>query len=343
VTVERYENAAASLVQYTGLPLRTLSHPQLDATLAEYMEHLYLEGETAAVARYTLYGVSFVLDLVTRDHQVFPLSKKMLKGFMRKAPEPSRDPPPYQLAWLAADFFVRSYRGRLGALAAAATLIAADGYLRPSEALGLRKEDFFCSGRGAQQEWSVVVAPLTRAVPAKNKQFDDGYIAGGHDRTYVKSLLKLLVPSAPLGEKIFAPLSLPHWEKMYREFSKEEGVRMTPHGLRHTGPSHDFHAHNVPLHSLQMRGRWLCIESCRRYAKPARLLRGVAALSRGQLLRAAKCEEELIKTLHVLLGRTIDKVGVTECGTKPLKRPLMCTKSCAPDPRQLRRQRRPAK
>ncbi len=342
MTADRYESAAARLVKYYGKPLRSVSHGQLDAILAEYMEHLYLQGETAAVARYALYGVSFVMDLVTRDHQVFPLSKKTLKGFMRKAPEPSRDPPPYQLAWLAADFFVRSYRGRLGALAAAATLIAADGYLRPSEALGLRKEDFFCSGRGTQQEWSVVVAPLTRALPAKNKQFDDGFIAGAHDRTYVKSLLKLLVPSTSLGEKVFAPLSLPHWEKMFRAFSKEEGVRMTPHGLRHTGPSHDFHAHKTPLHSLQMRGRWLCIESCRRYAKPARLLRGVAALSKGQLLRAATCEKELVKTLHVVLGRTIDKVGVTECWTKPLKRLCDVQKSSAPESRRQRLRRRPA-
>ena len=72
---------------------------------------------------------------------------------------------------------------------------------------------------------------------------------------------------------------------------------MTPHGLRHTGPSYDFATHKSPLHDLQLRGRWLAIESCRRYAKPARLLQGVAVLSKKQRDRAAKAAEELVPEL----------------------------------------------
>ncbi len=49
------------------------------------------------MARCALYGVGFVLDLVTRDVQTVPLAKKSLKGFSRKAPKPSCDPP-YELA-----------------------------------------------------------------------------------------------------------------------------------------------------------------------------------------------------------------------------------------------------
>ncbi len=79
-------------------------------------------------------GVGFALDLVSRDAQTFPLAKKSLKGFTRKAPEPSRDPPPYKLVWL-----LGTLKGRRGMQAAAAlTLLAADAYLRPSEALALR-------------------------------------------------------------------------------------------------------------------------------------------------------------------------------------------------------------
>ena len=150
--------------------MNTFRHAHLDKLMAEYMEHVFMQGETPAIARYAMFGTAFELDLVTRDVQVFPLAKKTLKGFMKMALEPSRDPPPYEVAWLAANYFAKSVDGRQGLLAAVATLVAADGYFRPSKSLGLRTQDFSRSGRGPTTQWSVVVAPLTRAVPAKNKR-----------------------------------------------------------------------------------------------------------------------------------------------------------------------------
>ena len=126
--------------------MNTFKHAHLDSSMAEYMEQVFMQGETPAIARYAMFGTAFELDLVTRDVQVFPLAKKTLKGFMKKAPEPSRDPPPYEVAWWAANYFAKSLAGRQGLLAAVATLVAADGYLRPLQALGLRTQDFYRSG-----------------------------------------------------------------------------------------------------------------------------------------------------------------------------------------------------
>jgi integrase len=322
VTRLRYKAAAEVVESHLGAPLATFKHCYLDKLMAEYMEHVFLQGETPAIARYAMFGTAFELDLVTRDPQVFPLAKKTLKGFMKKAPEPSRDPPPYEVAWLAASYFAKSVGGRQGLLAAAATLVAADGYLRPSEALGLRKEDFYRSGEGRATQWSVVVAPLSRAVPAKNKQFDDGYVVGAHDRQYVRDLVEALVTTSSCNEKVFSPLELPLWEKMFRDFSKAEGLKVTPHGLRHTGPSHDFHVHKEPLHGLQLRGRWLAIESCRRYTKPARLLRATSALTNSQLEKADVSARTLVAyLLDGLGGRPAD--GVSEYRKRPLKRRLI--------------------
>ncbi len=62
--------------------------------------------------------------------------------------------------------------------AAACLLLAADGYLRPSEASSLREEDFYRGMKNGKVHWPVVVAPLLRDKPVKNRQFDDGYTVG---------------------------------------------------------------------------------------------------------------------------------------------------------------------
>ncbi len=74
-----------------------------------------------------------------------------------------------------------------------ATLVAADGYFRPSETLALQRQDFYHSSRG-RTPCSVVVA---REVPAKNKQFDDGFAVSGHDRQCVRELVTALKEHVP--------------------------------------------------------------------------------------------------------------------------------------------------
>ena len=319
ITQARYEESARNFEKFVGRELRTLSAQELDPLMVQFMEQLFLAGETTSVARYALYGVAWVCDLITRDIQIFPLAKKTLKGFSRKAPEPSRDPPPLELTWLAADFFERTVGSDESLLAAVATLLAVDGYLRPSEVLALRTQDFFKSGRGRTLKWSVVVAPLSRGVPAKNRQFDDGFVAGAYDRHHVAELISALVSRAPLNTRVLAPLTLPRWEQLCRDFNRSEGARLCPHGLRHTGPSHDFAVHKAGLHDIQLRGRWLATQSCRRYTKPACLHRGLARLSRDQLERAAKAAKEVVpRLLSRLRSRHLD--GMSECRRRPLKR-----------------------
>ena len=55
----------------------------------------------------------------------------------------------------------------------------------------------------------------------------------------------------------------------------------------------DFYFHDVPVAALQWRGRWLAMESCRRYSKPAKMLRSLAALSEEQLRRARAAAYEV--------------------------------------------------
>eukprot|EP00972_Heterocapsa_arctica_P050541 7432125-Heterocapsa_arctica.AAC.1 len=65
-------------------------------------------------------------------------------------------------------------------------------------------------------------------------------------------------------------------------------LRLDPHSVRHVGPSIDSYEKRLSPPEVQARGRWRCVESCRRYSKPAALLRQVAKLSRQQLNEARR-------------------------------------------------------
>ena len=310
ITQQRSQQAARAFEVEQGRELKTMTAAELDTAMAVYLETLYLRGETVVVARYALFGTMHVLDMVSRNPSVMPLAKKSLKGYSRKAPEESRDPPCEEMVWLAAEFMLRSLPGTMGGQAALLTLTAFDGYLRPTEALKLQTEDFFIAEQKKETHVSVVIAPSTRGEPAKNRQFDDGYSLGAHGRDVLVELIVKVVAGRQGGERVFDTLSLPALEKSFREFSKTEAVKMTPHSLRHAGPSHDHYFSKVTLQDIQLRGRWQSLDSCRRYAKPSRMLRQLAALSPAQRLRAAAAVVEIPSQILLRLGLPI--IGVLD-------------------------------
>ena len=87
LTQSRYLAAfTAFLILTVGKLSETANAASTDAWLVEYIEFLYLGGESPAAARYALYGTCFQKDLNSRDPGVLPLSKKTLKAFVKKAP-----------------------------------------------------------------------------------------------------------------------------------------------------------------------------------------------------------------------------------------------------------------
>ena len=78
-------------------------------------------------------------------------------------------------------------------------------------------------------------------------------------------------------------------------------VAITPHGMRHCGPSHDLYAHAADLTTAQARGRWRSMNSVRRYAKHATLLRQVSTLNAEQLVNAAKLSVSLPQVVLKML------------------------------------------
>lgn len=91
MTRRRYAEAARRLTLFGGKPLDKLSMSSLDQLMVRYMEFPFRSGEAVGEARYVLLGVVFELDLVARSAETLPLAQRTLKGFARRAPEPSRD------------------------------------------------------------------------------------------------------------------------------------------------------------------------------------------------------------------------------------------------------------
>jgi len=294
VTRQRYEDAAAGFAAFAEQRLPDLSLKELDAKMTAYMEQLFLSGEAAVVARYAFHGVCFALQLNTRDQQVMPKSRRALKGYSKKAPEHARDPPPLELVFLLVDYLLMVVRGFLGAVAAALVLVATDCYLRPSEAVGLQCGDVFSRVVEGRRRWSITVAPICRETPAKNLQFDDGVLVGGPGREKWGAVLDVLLAKRPANAQVFEGINLPLLERLFRDFSRAENLKVIPHGLRHCGASHDAF-HDVSLVQVQQRGRWLCLESCRRYSKPSKLLRALSRMNYDQLERAKRLKGQLLQ------------------------------------------------
>ena len=273
--------------------------------LDKFLEALYLGGEGLAAARYALYGTAFVLELVTRSPLVLPLSKAALKGFKTLCPESTRDPPPWEAIFLLAMSLVTGKLVRVNVLVAILVLLAFDCYLRPSEALNLRKQDVTAPRSGTRNcSWSLVIAPQGGA-PAKNRQFDAGVVVGGSGRDFVAIVLEALYLRTAAGSLLFEGVSLSVLESVFRSRRAALGfndLTLVPHGLRHAGPSHDFHYNQVGLPALQARGRWLSADSVRRYAKPAMLLRQLAKVSAADLDRfnrfsSGQLSEKIVSSL----------------------------------------------
>ena len=274
-----------------------------DQLLCNYIEALFLAGEHVNAARYALYGVVFCLDFPRRSAEVMPLAKQTLRGFAKRAPERSRDPPCMEMLWLLVDFLLREPLDRVRVLCACFAVLCMDCYLRPSEALAVTALTVTAPrGKASLQRWAITVAPATGLQPAKNQQFDAGVVVGAHGRGWVVRILELLHRAALPDRLLFEGLCLASVEALFREASVHLGFGLVPHGLRHLGPSHDRVVHGAAIDDVQARGRWLCVESCRHYSKPAAILRSVRKLTADQLRRAAALEREIPARLETALG-----------------------------------------
>ena len=215
----------------------------------------------------------------------------------------ARDPCPWSALALVVEQLVKE--GDDGVAAARASVLMQDGYFRPSEVLNNRRADVAdVSKRGPI---AVTVTPAQpRDVsergrpmpPAKTGKYDDTVLL--HDavslaagRTKMRKLMDTLLADAgsPGSSKLFPGLTLAKFERLFASAADAAGLgelRLTPHMLRHGGPSEDVLGRHRTLPEVQERGRWEAKASVKNYAKGGRVLRQLRKLSDAQRRRGAQ-------------------------------------------------------
>ena len=270
-----------------------------DCALDKYFEWRYAEGDLPWVGRDAMYGLAWTRDWVIRAPDFLPLAKKSLKGWSRLSPSMSRDPVPSEalvvLCLRLLDF------GKIGGRAALLLLIAFDCYLRPSEALSLTTGCISAPSSKKYNHWVITVAPLRdeSSRPAKNKEFDQSVILAQFDRAWLTPLFAKLHATTLPGASLFAPLTLGKLEELCRKAARVGPfpINFFPHMVRHGGLSSDLYYKLIDLKGVRVRGRWCCMDSVRRYAKSATLLRQVKQLPGDVIKDGGRLEGNLRRRL----------------------------------------------
>jgi hypothetical protein len=299
-----YCQAATELEHFAALRGFDLNDQRRrDITVTRYLNNLFFGGEGAYAARTALYGFAYHRALNLRDPCELPLSRASLRGYGQAAPERQRDPMPWEACCLIAAWLAR--RAWPGDLAAArAFVVEFDGYLRPSETLGIRAIDITVLRHRASLPYgkvSVTLAPFRHddgdpvAPTTKSGDYDDTVLFGDPasctaQRAFVAGVLMRAKAEAPALGRVF-PLRLFDLELKFKQAVtalKLNRLQCTPHCLRHGGPSTDFALGYRSLADIQRRGRWHAQASVKRYEKAGRLNKQVALLTADQLRQARR-------------------------------------------------------
>ena len=302
-----YTEAACRLQRWCHEHRRSLASDQIDSSLEAFFEHLYLSGETAYEARMTLYGVAWEHKMITRDINVLPCAKEALRGFVKAAPERTREPLPWAAALLISHDMIQT-DGLPGLHAARALVTGFDGYARPSELLMTRRSQVTTrpAGESRYPQVALRLAPTPsgeddeHARPTKTGQIDDTIVFGDSasssaGRGQVAKLLQRLKATTSANTVLF-PLTLNEFEKLFNSALHRlelQHLRVTPHCMRHGGPSEDYAQGLRTLADIQKRGRWMSTASVRRYEKSARLLSQLGKIPPAQLKLSKRLQSTL--------------------------------------------------
>jgi len=284
-TRDIYQQWVSVFEKEMGCDIHRLAPAALDRAVDAFLVRLYAAGEGVDSARHALYGIAWATTSVTRDPSVLPLSKASLQGFAKKCPPGTKDPAPWEAVLMAAHW-LSLHRGEVGLLTAAFMLLSFDLYTRPSEALALEKGHVrppFRRAHGAVQFWTVTIAPSTSSRTTKAGTQDDTVLLGsvGSERVWLKGVLNALYAKTRRAHDRLIPLELSTVEAEMRTAAKAlllQKLNMSPHTLRHGGPSHDLLAGTIDRAEVQARGHWLCAASVARYEKRGKLVRQLTKL-----------------------------------------------------------------
>ena len=303
-TAVAYEKAVQQFEMWcskTRVPRR--SHKQVDEAFCLYLNHLCKEGRPVNDGSYAVYGWILLRSNEHLDRKSqLPFAKQCLKGWNSRYPTKARCGVDLKIwdaiAWECCEM------GHY--LSAAAILVQGDSYLRPSEVFEITQRHIIpplaSRGRGI---WGVIVGLDEDGKPTKTGDFDDCVLFNTVSRSDVNLIISGLYHSASdPTDCLFSPLSHGQYTQHIHEAARRlklSHLHLTPHVIRHSGPSHDAYYELRDLKQIQVRGRWKAAESVRRYRKPGRMLLSHKEVPRATWQKAVKARQLVIRDVTKFL------------------------------------------
>jgi hypothetical protein len=305
VTRDLYTNAVAKFQTFAltlGAVLNCIG--EVDKALEKYFESLYIQGFSQYTASCTLCGWAFLHPTMsTKPRHHFPLAKAALKGWKNLEPGGSKDPCPYEVALLIAGWMLDSGFVYMAAF----VVLCFDTYVRPGIMSLLRRSNILTPSSHVHvgyKHWSLVLSPSTEGQPTKVGEYDDSLIVGSKGREWISKVLEKFWRATAPNAMLF-PFSLREVEAKFKLASVAlglESLKLTPHTLRHGGPSHDIYFELRSLAEVQRRGCWKALASVKRYEKHACLQRQLNKLTPAQQEAARRASLSVPARLLRMLG-----------------------------------------
>ncbi len=142
---------------------------------------------------------------------------------------------------------------------------------------------------------SLILFPSAEGVPSKTYQYDDSIVLESGSRQWLTKALEVELRMMKRGE-LFVNLS---WHRL-REASMAAVLAagleiwgVTPHTLRHAGPSNDYVQKYRSLLDTQRRGRWSAVASVRRYEQASQVNARLLTVPESTVLFIEKADREL--------------------------------------------------
>lgn len=295
ITLARYSQAVHDFVKWASKHRRSLGPSMVDRTLVDYLHVCCEEGMSIVAARSTVYGyIMLKLDSALPERMLLAQSKSALKGWSTRFPHHSRAGVDLQI-W---DVIAWQCIKTCDALVAAAILLQGDTYMRPHEILQVRAASVIKPSKSKARFWGIVIGDQDFGTPTKAGLFDDCVLLNSPGRSDLGIVLKYLLATAKdESDFLFRELTLSAYNKAIKKACEKLGLHrlnLTPHHLRHSGPSSDV-LHKVrSLSAIQQRGRWASSSSVARYQKPGRMLLLHQLIPQSIWDSAAKCRSDCL-------------------------------------------------
>ena len=179
-----------------------------------------------------------------------------------------------------------------------AWLLMVDGYLRPSEALRLRRSQFImpATGQPFMSRVAIHLNPRELRVRSKTGELDESVVVS---RAWLSDALVLWIAHKPDGPAF--QVTLLGLRTAFLSVAAQLGLTKFKPVLymgRHSGASIDRPEERLELDEVKKRGRWRTDSSVRRYEKRALVQKVLAEMSVAEVRMCARAAAQLQAALR---------------------------------------------